>query len=382
MTKSAPPGYRIIEHPTELADLARQLLKESAIAFDLEADSMFHFREKVCLIQIATDEETFVVDPLRIRDLTPLKPVMADRHIRKVLHGADYDIRSLYRDFGIAVHNLFDTELASRFLGIRETGLDAVLLERFGVRLNKKFQRKDWSRRPLPEDMMDYAAGDVHHLLPLSRIIEKELQKINRLSWVYEECDLLSQVRPPVPNNTPLFLQFKGAGRLNPRNLAILEALLQLRRRLAKTKDRPLFKVFSNKSLLTLAMSVPTSLRELEQTKAVSPKQIQQHGQALLKAIRSALDLSDKNLPVYPRRRSPRLPARVPDRMAALKEWRDRKAEQLDLDPGLLFNKALMQAIAIQHPREMAELETISDLHQWRLKAFGRDILAIMKRVR
>ena len=382
MTKSAPSGYRTIERPNELADVAQQLMETRAIAFDLEADSMFHFREKVCLIQIATDQETLVVDPLRISDLSPLKPVMANRHIRKVLHGADYDIRSLYRDFGIEVHNLFDTELASRFLGIRETGLDAVLQERFGVRLNKKFQRKDWSKRPLPKDMMDYAAGDVHHLLPLARMIETELRNKNRLAWVHEECDLLSKVRPPAPNNTPLFLQFKGAGRLNPRNLAVLEALLRLRRRQAKCKDRPLFKVFSNKSLLVLATSVPKSIQELEQTEALSPKQIKQHGRNLLKAIRSALDLPAKKLPVYPRRRSPRLPARVPERMAALKEWRDHQAEQLDLDPGLLFNKALMQTIAIQRPTEMADLETIPDLHRWRRKAFGRDILSIMKRVR
>ena len=173
MTQSTPNGYRVIERPAELTDAARQLAKTHEIAFDLEADSMYHFQEKVCLIQIATGNDTLVVDPLKVDDLSPLKPVMANPRIRKVLHGADYDIRSLYRDFGIEVHNLFDTELASRFLGIRETGLDAVLQERFSVRLDKKYQRKDWSKRPLPEAMMDYAAGDVHHLLPLAAILDK-----------------------------------------------------------------------------------------------------------------------------------------------------------------------------------------------------------------
>lgn len=382
MTQNTPNGYRIVERSTELTDAARQLAKTHEIAFDLEADSMYHFQEKVCLIQIATGKDTFVVDPLKIDDLSPLKPVMANRRIRKVLHGADYDIRSLYRDFGIEVNNLFDTELASRFLGIRETGLDAVLQQRFGVGLDKKYQRKDWSKRPLPEAMMNYAAGDVHHLLPLAAILDKELRDMGRREWVREECDLLSQVRPPEQNNAPLFLQFKGSGRLNPRNLAVLESLLQLRRRLAEAKDRPLFKVLSNKSMLALATTMPKTLRALEQADALSPKQIQIHGKALLQAIRTAIDLPEKELPRYPRQRSPRMSARVPERMAVLKEWRDHKAETLGLDPGLMLNKALMQAIAIRHPQNRTDLETISDMHQWRQKTFGRDIVDIMKRAR
>lgn len=382
MTNGSANGYRLIEDGDELASAARQMAKTKEIAFDLEADSMYHFREKVCLIQMATAGETLVVDPLKVPDLSPLKPVMANRRIRKVLHGADYDIRSLYRDFGIVVHNLFDTELASRFLGIRGTGLDAVLQERFDVRLDKKFQRKDWSKRPLPEAMMAYAAGDVHHLLPLAALLTEELRAKNRLSWVREECDLLSQVRPPEPDDGPLFLHFKGAGRLSRRSLAVLEALLQLRRQLAEAKDRPLFKVFSNKSLLTLATRMPTTARSLTQAGALSAKQVNMYGKTILETIRTACDLPDKALPVYPRRKSPRISARVPERMAALKSWRDRMAKILDLDPGLMLNKALMQAIAIRHPKTLADLATIADLHRWRHKVFGREIVAMMKDVR
>ena len=187
MPRNTLDGYRIIEETDKLAAAAQELAQVRQIAFDLEADSMYHFREKVCLIQIATRNETIVIDPLQVGDLSPLKPVLANRRIRKVLHGADYDIRSLYRDFNIKIHNLFDTELASRFLGIRETGLDAVLKERFGVRLDKKFQRKDWSKRPLPVEMMNYAAGDVHHLLPLVRLDLK----------VLDHGTAPSSVRPP-----------------------------------------------------------------------------------------------------------------------------------------------------------------------------------------
>jgi ribonuclease D len=382
MINHNPDGYRLIDQPRELAAAARQLHKNDEIAFDLEADSMYHFREKVCLIQIATPDETLVLDPLKLADLSALKPVMADPCIRKVLHGADYDIRSLYRDFEIEVRNLFDTELASRFLGSHESGLDAVLRDHFGVCLDKKYQRRDWSKRPLPEAMMDYAAHDVHYLLPLAATLEEALHRKKRFAWVLEECDWLRRVRPPEPNQAPLFLAFKGAGRLRPRHLAALEALLQLRRQLAEAKDRPLFKVFSNKSLLMLATAMPLTPRALEQAEALSPKQIKLHGNALLKAIRQAQDTPKEKLPVYPRQKAPRMPARVPERMTALKTWRDRKARELDLDPGLMLSKALMQAIALRHPQTLADLSETPDLRQWRHRAFGREIVGVMQQVR
>lgn len=379
MQNRHPNGYRIVDHPDALAACADKLAGARRIAVDLEADSMFHFREKVCLLQMASAKATYVIDPLKLADLAPLKPLMSDARICKVLHGADYDIRSLDRDFGIRIRNLFDTELATRFLGARESGLDAVLNTRFGIRLNKKYQRKDWSQRPLPLEMMDYAAGDVAHLLPLARDIQRELKDIKRLAWVREECEILSGVRAPDNNAAPLFLNFRGAGRLKPEQLAVLEALLQLRRRLARERDRPLFKVFSNKSMLALAMARPSSIPQIEQTQTLSKRQISMHGPALLKAMDQARALPRHKLPVYPRKRPPRLPPGVPDRVTILKSWRDRKAVDLDLDPGLLLNKNLIQAIAIAKPERHKDLAAIEDMRRWRCQAFGRDLVTLMK---
>ena len=110
---------------------------------------MYHYFEKVCLLQISTESASYILDPLALRDLSALQPVFSNPRIRKVFHGADYDIRSLYRNFQIEVENLFDTQSACKFLGLRETGLEALLRSRFHVQLNKKYQRADWSRRPL-----------------------------------------------------------------------------------------------------------------------------------------------------------------------------------------------------------------------------------------
>ena len=160
--------------------VARILGRAKIIGVDLEADSLYHYYEKVCLLQIATETDSFVLDPLALRDLSSLRPVFSDPRIRKVFHGADYDIRSLYRDFHLEVENLFDTQLACRFLGLQETGLEAVLRNRFQVELNKKYQRADWSKRPLSPEMVEYAAMDGYYLIPLSRMLERELEEKGR----------------------------------------------------------------------------------------------------------------------------------------------------------------------------------------------------------
>ena len=201
-------NYQIIDTASGLEDVALLLKKEKIAAIDLEADSMFHFKEKVCLVQIATKRINVIIDTLQIKDLSLLKPFFANRDTKKIFHGADYDVRSLYRDFRIKINNLFDTQIACMFLGIKETGLDAVLQQRFNIKLNKRFQKKDWSKRPLPDEMIEYAACDVIYLLPLSAILEKELAEKGRLAWVDEECAILSKVRPPALNSSPLYLKF------------------------------------------------------------------------------------------------------------------------------------------------------------------------------
>ena len=116
--------YDIIDTPSDLETLAAALEQEPLLGIDLEADSMYHFQEKVCLIQLATAQRNVIIDTIAIRDLSPLKPVFRNPDIRKVFHGADYDVRSLYRDFEIRINALFDTQLACRFLGFKETGLE------------------------------------------------------------------------------------------------------------------------------------------------------------------------------------------------------------------------------------------------------------------
>ncbi len=379
MSKNINRDYQLIETLSELKTVADLFKKEKAIAVDLEADSMYHFKEKVCLIQMATHDVNVVIDPLKIHDLSPLKPLFENHSINKIFHGADYDVRSLYRDFKININNLFDTQLACMFLGIRETGLEAVVKKWFKVRLDKKYQRKNWSKRPLSEDMMAYAAKDTLYLLPLAKILEEKLKNLERLSWVNEECRYLSKVRHASANHEPLYLKFNGAGRLDSRSLAVLESLLQYRKKIAKKEDRPLFKIIGNHSLMKLATKKPVNLSLVQKTKTLSPRQIRIHGDAVIDIINNTLKVPGGSLPVYPHKKASPLPPQVPKRVNAIKAWRDTIANKLKIDPSILFNKALLTTIALQNPKDRKSLETIKEMKNWQKNEFGENIISILE---
>ena len=374
--------HKIIDTFDALENLVEMIENDKIIGVDLEADSMYHFKEKVCLIQIAARAINVVIDPLMIQDLSPLKPLFKKTEIQKIFHGADYDVRSLYRDFRIVINNLFDTELASRFLGYSETSLEAVLKNKFEVTLDKKYQRKDWSKRPLPQEMISYAAKDVRYLLPLAEGLSAELENKNRLRWVMEECEYLSKVRPNTNNADPLYLHFKGAGKLDPRSLAVLESLLQYRRRIAQKKDMPLFRIFSSRTLLELAEIKPLNLKKLENTEILSHRQISMYGSKIIQAINDAMQIAPKNLPVYPRKKSPKVPLVVAGRVKALKQWRDARAAKLAVDPALVCTKSLIGTIALQKPRKISDLAAIQELKNWQRKEFGHEIVQLMNQLR
>ena len=374
-------SYKTIENKNELESFVKHLKKEKTIAVDLEADSMYHFKEKVCLIQMATEKTGIMIDPLQVKDLSPLKPVFSNTRITKVFHGADYDVRSLYRDFRIDIHNLFDTELAFRFLGMKETGLEAVLKKKLSIRLDKKYQKKDWSQRPLPKKMKDYAAKDVVYLLTLAKICKKELEKKGRLLWVLEECFYLSRVRPAVLDEKPLFMKFKGAGRLDSKSLTVLESLLTFRRRIAQAKDRPLFKIFSNTSIMKIATGQPTTLEQLKNLNVLSQKQIKRYGGPLVETVNNALKTPVDKLCKYPEKKAPVFSGIVHERIKALKIWRSEKAGQLEMDPGILCNNATIAAIAETNPFDQKSFKKIKEMKKWQIKEFGKEIIQVLNRV-
>ncbi|AJE04586.1 ribonuclease D [Geobacter pickeringii] len=373
-----PVSPDIITSAEGVGRLAERLGGEPIVACDLEADSMHHYQEKVCLLQFAVPGYAAIVDPLATPDLAPLAPLFADGSRRKVFHGADYDIRSLHRDFGIEVNNLFDTMIACQYLGEREFGLAAALRKRFGVELDKQYQRADWSRRPLSAGMIEYAVKDTTLLIDLYRQLEGELRERGRLPWVEEECVLLTGVRMTQRGDDPLFLRFKGASRLDRRTLAVLEEVLRFRDRRARQADVPPFKILGTDTVRELAEKRPRSAAELVGITGITEKVAARHGEGILRSVEKGMTVPERNLPVFPREERRRLSGPEEQRLKALKGWREEEAARLGIDMGYLANNALLEQLAVAAPRSVGELAASGSLREWQMREFGPGILAAL----
>jgi ribonuclease D len=218
------------------------------------------------------------------------------------------------------------------------------------------------------------------YLIPLARMLEKELEEKSRLSWVEEECLFLSKVRFTPPRPGPFYLRVKGAFLLDRRSLAVLEALLEFREVQAQKADLPPFKVLRNESLLELATKKPLCLEDLEREKILSRRQIDRYGTRLLQEIHRAMAIPDEDLPVYPRGARPDFSSPLRKRVKALKTWRDMRAKKLGMEPGILLNNALINGFALKNPRSIKEMEEIPGLKKWLQDHFGREILAAQTR--
>lgn len=365
----------IITDPCRFAEIINLVALEKEIALDLEMDSLHHYQEKVCLLQVSTRTNSWLIDPLAVKDISLLAGPLGDKESIIVMHGADYDIRSLYRDFNIEIINLFDTMLASKFLGIPEFGLAALLKSRFGIELNKKYQKADWSRRPLSPEMCAYAAADTADLLALYDQLREELIAKDRLPWLQEECALLCQARVSEKEG-PLFLAFKGAGKLRPRNLAVLEGLLQMREQFSRELDRPPFKVMSGETLLEAAEKKPRSMHDLTLIKGMTPGQIHKYGGTILAAVSAALAIPEEELPRMPRRNREEPTEGTKHRIQRLKAWRDQFSSRLELEPGVLAPNWLLEAVADANPADPEELCRIAGMRKWQKSLYGHELIA------
>jgi ribonuclease D len=370
-----PLTINFIERSDDLVLLAARLAKEERLAVDSEADSFHHYNEKVCLLQISTHRETFLLDLLRLNELAPLRPLFADQAIEKVLHGADYDVRMLARDHGVVFDRLFDTMIAAQLLGLPEWGLASLLSRYFGVALSKKLQKANWSHRPLAKEMIRYAAEDTAYLLPLRDLLGDQLQQRGRLGWLLEECQLLAKNRAG-PRTPPSCFKIKGANRINPQQLAVLQALLEFREEVAREMDRPPFKVVGNDVLLDLAVCQPIEPSDLRSTRGLSQSVRVRYGAELISAIHRGQVMPPHQWPTRPpTTRLPWEPAQE-ERLRRLKAVRDRHAASLQLSPGLLCSNAVMERL-VRLPAPTLE-EVAHHLTRWRFSILGNDFLAVL----
>ena len=374
--------YELVETSERLAQAADALSKGERVAVDLESNGFFRYRERVCLVQLASPNAAYLVDTLAIDDVGPLGELMADAGVEKIFHAPDYDIRSLDRDWSFRVRNLFDTSTAAALAGSTRLGLQAVLEEYVGVRLPKarKLQRSDWTLRPLSEEAMRYAANDVLHLARLRNALAGRLGELGRLAWAREESVRMEELRHTEPEQESAFLSMKGSGKLDGRGLAILRSLWQYRDDRAYEQDRPHFKVMSDAALVQVSANPRLKLRDV--------KGLGRYGRGpgargLRDAIREGMEAEPVSVPKKSALRE-RLGGterrKVGGRMARLKGWRKALGAELALAPSLLWPTASLTRLA-RYPDSLgAELDG-ADVRAWQAKEFApslRDALAEM----
>ena len=366
---------RLLETDAEVAELAATLAGEPLVAVDTEADSFHSYFAKVCLVQISTRTADYIIDPLSASNLSPLAGVLSDPSVICVLHGADYDLRILDRDHGLRITGLFDTMVAARLLGYQAFGLAGLLKHHFGLRVSKAAQRADWSRRPLTDDLLGYAAGDTHHLAALRDILHRELTDAGRLSWAEEEFTLLEQIRhEPRDPDPDAFRKIKGSRELDRRGLAILSELYQWRDRRAQALDRAPFRVMGNATLVELSRRRPSHTKELATIPGMPRSLSQAAGQEILAALRGALQLPEEELP--PRKRPSRGQRQDPDpSLPKLKKLRDQLAAEVSLDPGLIAPNALLESLSRACPRTQEQMLEVPGIRRWQATLLGTRFL-------
>lgn len=342
-----------------------------AIALDTEGASFHRFVDRIYLLQLSTAHHEAVIDPLPIGTPAKLGALLEDPAIEVVLHDADYDLRLLHQDYGWRVTHLFDTRVAAQLLGIRAFGLAALLEQFFGLKLDKKHQRADWSMRPLTADMLDYAAHDTRHLLGLRDRLYHELEKKGRLHWAREEFTRAEGTKWDPDAADQAFLRMKGARDLTRRELARLRELVAWRDTIAAELDRATFRVAGNEVLLDLARLAPTSRDALFAVKGFPRGMSESRANEALHALARGTAVPEADLPKFPKSARWDRDPDFDDRVSKLKAVRDGIATKLDLDPGVLCSRDRMEAVARKKPKTLEELDTVTELRKWQVEVLG-----------
>jgi ribonuclease D len=379
LENDSPPAYTLITDTAGLVRCMKAFAKADILALDTEASSFHHYHERICLVQLSDRERTFLLDPQTIRDMSPLGKALADPAIEWVIHDADYDLRMLKKMWGFRVERVFDTMVSAELLNEPELGLAALLKKFYGLTVNKKFQKADWGKRPLPSDMLAYAAMDTAYLIGLRDHLDKALVTTGRKPWAVEEFQALVHIPFDAPENEdPPYMRMKGAKALKPKQLAVLRELFAWRDPVAERLDRAPFMVLGNDVMLDLSKDPPLDQKELATRKGIGENTLTRNGAAILEAVQRGMDVPKEQWPRVPRPKRWDRDDDHDERVKRLKIVRDRLTQERDLRPGIVCANHLLNDVARLMPRTIEELAAIPGMRRWQVEEFGKDLLGAL----
>jgi ribonuclease D len=371
----------LVDEPDQLREVGERLESVDRLAIDLEAAGFHRYSDRVCLVQLSTRHDTWVLDPLALDVGAVLKGPLEAPDVGVLVHGADYDMRLLDRDFGINPRGVFDTQIAASFLGEPSIGLAALLEKYAGVTLSKKYQRADWAQRPLTPPMLEYAAADTLHLHALADMFAGRLSEAGRLHWVEEECRALEQLRWTADEEVDPVTRFKGARDLDDLSVHRLRIAWYWRDAIARRRDRAPFRIVGDPVLLDVAKAPPATVAGLVEVKGMPHRLAGESGAELLEQLAAAGRLSEDALSGFPKRAASgpgRPPPEVEERAERLKGVRNKLAEQLGLDRGVLMSNGVLLDIARDAPDSLELISKVESVRDWQVEVAGGELLSVM----
>lgn len=358
-------NYTVVDSKESLRQLLDCLDLYDMAAVDTEADSMHHYKTRLCLIQITVGDSNWLLDPLADLDISDVFKSKAMQII--LLHGADYDLRLLYQNYGYLPRIVFDTMLAAKILGKPNLGLSNLVEEYFGEKLKKDNQKADWTLRPLPEDMKDYAVHDTIYLHELSAKLGEELIACGRMLWHAEYCAQLIEHAKKLPPLKEEPWRISGSRHLPPRSLNLLRAIYEWREKEAERLDKPTYKVLPPDLMLAVVRGASSMFPEVDLNRLPRlPRRL--YGESLdsfEETLRQAMSIPVEKWPkIEPRSPAPSV---VPDAdlLLAMKYWRDKKAEELSMDPAMLGNKNQLILLSMPNKNSWEERYDDASLMVW-----------------
>ncbi len=374
------PDIEYVADPDALQRITNDILRSPFVSVDTESNGFFRYPERVCLVQMATDTGCYLVDPLAVDTAELLGRILHDPSIKKILHSGDNDIRTLDREWGLTIVNLYDTSIGARFLGLEKLGLGNVAEEVIGLKLakHKRLQRADWGLRPLSDEALEYAASDVLHLKRLTDELVRRTDALGRSQWVEEECRRFEDVRYSPPDEPQrAFISIKGNSGLDGRGLAILRELAVFRESAALKLGRPTFRVMPDQALAAIAQDPNADLKSIS---GIGQFGVRRYGKAIAKAVAKGIASEPVDRRAF---RKPSPPRPSHEQMANLKQlkvWRSAQAKELSLDQSLIWPADSLDRLA-RNPSTLDEEMHAPEVRRWQVSQFAESLRHTAKRL-
>jgi ribonuclease D len=361
----------------ELAELARA---GGRLGIDTEFMGEGRYRTLLCLVQVAAEVDGVVrievIDPLDDSvDPSPLAAILADEDVEIVMHAGRQDVALLRRVWETDITNLFDTQLAAGFAGIRaQLGYEALLHELLGVRLAKSASFTRWDARPLSAEQVDYARDDVRHILQATTALQERLAVRNRLEWAREECRMLAATTDERDPDV-IFGRLPRVNSLDPKLRAIARELVVWREETARAQDRPIPTVLSDAALIEVAKRRPSAIGQLEQIRGINEATLRRRGKAILDAVARGRERA----PIGVEGERPAQPSALDAPVIALAEALVRaRALECELAYALIAARADLQAIVLA-ARDGRPVPDVRTLQGWRREVVGDELLELLE---